>query len=156
MATNVKVPRKRAEPSEAGIDAWAYFLRGHAGLMRELDAELQAEHGYSLGDFDVLVQLALSDEGRLKMCDLAAAIVLSPSGLSRRVDRLERTGLVARERGSTDARNVEARLTPAGRRLYTRLRATHMAGIQERFARQFSEAELRTLGDLLGRLSDRG
>lgn len=147
---------KRTEPSETGVDAWANFLRGHARLIRELDAELQAEQGFSLGDFDVLVQLALAEEGRLRMCDLASAIVLSPSGLSRRVDRLERAGLVVRERGASDGRNVEARLSADGKRLYERLRKTHMAGIEERFTRQFSERELATLRDLLGRLNPPG
>ncbi len=150
-ATEIR-KKQRTEASELGISAWANFLRGHARLVRELDAELQDSHGSSLGDFDVLVQLAVADEGRLRMCELASAIVLSPSGLSRRVDRLERAGLVARERGSSDARNVEARLTPAGKRLYQRLRKTHVAGIEERFNSRFSDRELETLRELLGRL----
>ena len=145
--------RQDLEASERGLSAWANFLRGHARLIRELDAELQEAHGSSLGDFDVLVQLALSEEGRLKMCDLAAAIVLSPSGLSRRVDRLERAGLVARERGSSDGRSVEARLTRDGKRLYQRLRKTHIAGIDERFNSRFNDEELETLRELLGRLN---
>lgn len=145
--------KQMTEPTETGVDAWANFLRAHAELIRELDAELQGQQGFALGDFDVLVQLARADEGRLKMCSLAEAIVLSPSGLSRRVDRLEKAGLVARERGCSDGRNVEARLTAEGKRLYQRLRKTHMAGIEERFTSRFSEDELETLRDLLGRLN---
>ena len=144
--------KQDTEAGELGVSAWANFLRGHAHLVRELDAELQESHGSSLGDFDVLVQLAVADDGRLRMCDLASAIVLSPSGLSRRVDRLERAGLVARERGCSDGRNVEARLTPAGKRLYQRLRKTHVAGIEERFNSRFSGKELETLRELLSRL----
>jgi DNA-binding MarR family transcriptional regulator len=147
---------KDSELSAAGREAWSHLLRGHARLMRELDAELRAEHDFSLGDFDVVAQLSLADSGRLRMCELAEAVVLSPSGLSRRVDRLERAGLVVRERAENDARNIEARLSPAGKRLFGRLSRTHLAGIEERFAQQFSEKELATLRDLLGRLSDRG
>jgi DNA-binding MarR family transcriptional regulator len=142
--------------SEAAIEAWTHLLRGHARLIRELDAELREDHGSALGDFDVLAQLTFAPEGRLRMCDLASAIVLSPSGLSRRVDRLERAGLVVRERGCTDGRNVEARLSASGKRLFARLRTAHLAGIGERFASKFSEKELATLGELLGRLDDRG
>jgi DNA-binding MarR family transcriptional regulator len=87
------------------------------------------------------------------MCDLAAAVVLSPSGLSRRVDRLERAGYVTRERAEDDARNVEARLTPSGKRLLGGLRETHRAAVKERFADRFSAAELEALGALLGRLA---
>jgi DNA-binding MarR family transcriptional regulator len=102
----------------------------------------------------VLIQLAEAEAGRLRMCDLAAAVVLSPSGLSRRVDRLERAGLVERERGEDDARSVEATLTPEGERVLDRLRRTHRTGVKERFADRFSEDELRTLTRLLARLGD--
>lgn len=153
MATT-STAKERPELGAKAMDAWANFLRSHASLVRELDEELRAAEGYPLGDFDVLVQLAQADEGSLRMCDLAAAIVLSPSGLSRRVDRLERAGLVTRERAASDARSIEAHLTPAGRRLYQRLRKTHLAGIEERFAQRFSERELETLNELLGRLNE--
>ena len=109
-----------------------------------------------LGDFDVLIQLAEAPRGRRRMCDLAAAVVLSPSGLSRRVDRLERAGYVIRERAEHDARAVEARLTPAGKRLLGRLRATHLAGVRERFVDRFTDQELEILADLLGRLNADG
>jgi DNA-binding MarR family transcriptional regulator len=139
----------------AAIPAWRSFLRAHSLLTRELDEELRVRHAFSLGDLDVLIQLAEAPRGRLRMCDLAAAVVLSPSGLSRRVDRLERAGLVTRERAERDARSIEARLTPSGKRLLERLRETHRSGVQERFADRFSAEELETLGELLGRLAER-
>jgi DNA-binding MarR family transcriptional regulator len=140
--------------SGVALDAWRNFLRANSRLTRELDHELHESHNTSLGDFDVLIQLDLAPRGRLKMCDLAAAIVLSPSGLSRRVDRLERAGLVKRERGSRDHRNVETHLTAAGKRRLAQLRKTHLTGVKERFADRFSAAELETLAELLGRLWD--
>ena len=138
--------------TEAGLVAWKAFLRAHSRLVLALDQELRDRHGFALGDFDVLAQLAEAPRGRLRMCDLAAAVVLSPSGLSRRVDRLERAGLVGRARAERDARNVEAHLTPAGRQLLRRVRATHRGGVKERFADRFSDEELASLGELLGRL----
>lgn len=139
---------------EAGLAAWRSFLRAHARLIRELDTELQQRHDFALGDFDVLVQLSGAERGRLRMCELASAVMLSPSGLSRRVARLDDAGLVARERGAEDGRNVEARLTAAGTALLERLRETHLAGVEERFADHYSPAELERLGQLLERLGD--
>lgn len=147
--------RAPAEPlSDTGVRAWKGFLRAHARLTRALDEELRASHGFTLGDLDVLIQLDEAPRGRLRMCDLAAAVVLSPSGLSRRVERLERAGLVTRERAEHDARSVEARLSPAGRRLLGRLRTAHREGVAQRFADRFSPDELDTLAEFLGRLAD--
>lgn len=150
---NAKPTNASAPLTEDGLGAWKGFLQAHSRLIAELDEELQAAHNISLGDFDVLAQLAEAPGGRLRMCDLAAAVVLSPSGLSRRVDRLERAGLVGRERATADARSVEAHLTAAGKRLLGRLRQTHRGGVKERFADRFSAAELATLSALLGRLT---
>lgn len=147
--------RARTEPlTDTGVAAWKGFLRAHARLTRALDEELRDSHGFTLGDLDVLIQLDEAPQERLRMCDLAAAVVLSPSGLSRRVERLERAGLVARERAEHDARSVEARLSPAGRRLLVRLRTAHRTDVKERFADRFSPGELETLADFMGRLSD--
>lgn len=99
-----------------------------------------------------MVNLANAPGERRRMCELAGAVLLSPSGLSRRVDRLEGAGFVARVRAANDARNIEAGLTPAGKRLLRRLRETHLAGINTRFVERFSVDELDTLHELLGRL----
>lgn len=141
--------------SETGLRAWRTLLFAHARLTRELDAELQERERTTLGDYDVLVQLAEAPHGCLRMHELAELVVLSPSGLSRRVDRLEGLGLVRRSRNAEDARGVEASLTPQGKRVFQRLRKTHRAGVQRRFASAFSERELRELASLLGRLADR-
>lgn len=140
--------------SEAGLSAWRGFLRANSRLTATLDREMRERHGYALGDFDVLIQLAESPRGRLRMCELAEAVILSPSGLSRRVDRLEREGLVTRERAERDARNVEARLTANGRRLLNRLRQTHREGVKDRFADRFSDGELELLSEFLSRLNN--
>lgn len=138
--------------SDAGLQAWAALLESHSHLMEALDSELQSAHGVAIGDYDVLAQLTIAPGGRRRMCDLADAVLLSPSGLSRRVERLERSGLVARERSKTDARSVEAALTPQGAELFEELSRTHLAGVRRRFVDVFSAEELQSLEQLLGRL----
>ncbi len=135
-----------------GLEAWKDLLKAHAHLTRELDEELRERHSVTLGDFDVLINLANAPGQGRRMCELASAVLLSPSGLSRRVDRLERAGLVQRERAADDARNIQAGLTPAGNRLLRALQDTHLAGVKKRFVDRFSADELDTLHELLGRL----
>ena len=136
----------------AGLEAWRNFLLANARLMDELDHELRSRHDVTIGDYDVLVHLARAPGQRRRMCDLAGAVLLTPSGISRRVERLERAGLVERRRAESDARSIEAGLTAEGTRLFLRLNETHLAGVKERFVDNYSEAELEQLGELLGRL----
>ena len=153
MATKSTAAPSPAAPGSAAMDAWVNLVVSHSRLMSALDEELRAEHGSTMGDYDVFVQLSRAPGGRLRMCDLASAVLLSPSGLSRRVERLERAGLVQRRRSDDDARSIEAALTDEGKRYFRRLRKTHRAGVRERFADRFSEEELETLAGLLSRLT---
>jgi DNA-binding MarR family transcriptional regulator len=136
----------------AGLEAWRNFIWANAKLMEGLDEELRARHAFTIGDYDVLVHLARAPQQRRRMCDLAEAVLLSPSGLSRRVERLERAGLVERRRAESDARSIEAGLTAEGKSLFQQLNRTHLAGVKERFVNLFTEAELEQLAELLGRL----
>lgn len=123
------------------------LLQAHASLTRALDAELQAEQGISLTQYDVLVQLADAPGRCLRMSELADAVVLSRSGLTRLVDGLERRGLVSRERCPQDARGLEARITPEGLATRERAQATHHRGVRERFLGRLSERRLRELAE---------
>src|SRR6476469_6888164 len=78
------------------LDDWRMFLRAHAYVMARLEADLAADGQPPLAMYDVLVQLVEAPEHRLRMTDLADAVLLSRSGLTRLVDRLERSGLVSR------------------------------------------------------------
>src|SRR3954468_18690018 len=80
--------------SELELKAWGGFLRTHSTLVRELDEELTERHGLPLSSYDVLVQLEGAPDGRLRMSHLADAVLLSRSGLSRLVTRLEGQGLL--------------------------------------------------------------
>jgi DNA-binding MarR family transcriptional regulator len=127
------------------LAAWSGFLRGHAQIVRALDAELEKEHGLPLTSYDVLIQLSLAPDSRLRMFELADAIVLSRSGLTRLVDRLERDGLVEREPGEADRRQIYARLTDRGFEVLEEATPTHIAGVKERFLDRLSEEQMKQL-----------
>ena len=86
------------------LRAWRGMLRIHATLTKALDAELEAAHGLPLTSYEVLLHLDDAEGQRMRMSDLAATVILSRSGLTRLVDRLEREGLIARESCPSDAR----------------------------------------------------
>ena len=124
------------------LAAWGGLLRTHARLIRALDAELQASHDLSLVDYDVLIHLARAPDRMLRMSELADAVVLSRSGLTRRVDRLARDGLLERRTCATDARGALAAITEEGRAALARARPTHLRGVRDLFLRHFSPEEL--------------
>jgi DNA-binding MarR family transcriptional regulator len=133
--------------SDAELAAWRGFLRTHATLVRELDLELEAAHGLPLSSYDVLVQLENAPEHKMRMRDLADAVLLSRSGLTRLVDRLVRDGLIRRSTCSADARGAFAVLTSKGRRMLETARPTHLDGVRRRFLDHFDEASLARLTD---------
>lgn len=137
---------------EEELAAWRGMLRAHAELVRTLDAELAREHDMPLTTYEVLLYLNDADEGRMRMSELADSVLLSRSGLTRLVDRLERDGLLTRERCESDARGLFAEITDEGRRVFADARRTHLDGVRRLFLERFSRDELRTLGGLWKRL----
>src|SRR3954471_8287879 len=138
--------------NDAELDAWRGFLRSHATLVRELDEELTEQHGLPLSSYDVLVQLDEADDGRLRMSALADAVLLSRSGLSRLVTRLEDQGLIERAECTDDARGSFAAITELGRRRLDEARVTHRAGVRERFFDHLGERDLRNLAKAWDRI----
>lgn len=115
------------------MDAWFGFLRTHAAVVRELDVEMQAAHDLSLTQYEVLLLLARSPNGSLRLSDLAHGALLSLSGLSRLVDRLAAMGLVERAQCPEDRRSSLACLTSAGRKRFREARPTHLEGVRRLF-----------------------
>lgn len=143
---------QRSVPRPEEMASWRAFLRAHATITRALETELVAEQGLSLAAYDVLVQLAEAPDRRLRMTELADAVLLSRSGVTRLVDRLERSGFVRRTRVESDGRGVAAGLTPAGLdRLRTASR-THLRGVTEHFVQRLTPKELATLERVTSRL----
>jgi DNA-binding MarR family transcriptional regulator len=132
--------------------AWVGFLRAHHVLVGELDDELRRAHGLPLTSFDVLVQLDMAPDQQLRMSELADAVLLSRSGLTRLVERLEAKRLLERRECTEDARGAYAVLTGEGRALLTDARKTHLAGVRRLFLERFDEDELESLGNLWQRV----
>lgn len=128
------------------LRAWRGLHRVHDQLSKALDARLDAEHGLGLTSYEVLLHLSEVQECRMRMHDLAACALLSRSGLTRLVDRLERDGYLERCSCAHDARGAFAVLTPAGRAKLEAARTTYLAAVRELFLRHFSPQELERLG----------
>ena len=136
------------------LAAWSAFLHAHARVVRELERELQAEQGMALTDYDVLVQLASADERRLRMSELADRLLLSRSGVTRLVDRLEAAGMVERVTCDTDRRGQWASLTDAGHARLRTASPTHLRGVAAHFLDRLSTDELAELERTLARLAE--
>ena len=134
--------------TERELRAWRGLLRAHATLVKALDAELVAEHGLAVTSYEVLMYLADSPGGQMRMHDLASSVLLSRSGLTRLVDRLERDGLLARKACDSDARGAYACLTDAGRRKLDAARRTHLAGVRTHFLDKLDDDDMERLGEL--------
>jgi DNA-binding MarR family transcriptional regulator len=143
-------------PSSTALDAWARLLRGHAALRRSLSAELEDTHGLSVTAYEALLLLARADEQLLRRVDLAEGLGLSPSGVTRLLDGLERQGLVGKRTCASDARVTYAALTDAGRRRLEDSSRSHTATIEAVFAERYEAGELATLAELLERLPGAG
>ena len=137
------------------LDAWRALLRAHSELIRTLDRELEADQGLPITFFDVLAQLTQAG-GRLRMSELADAVILSRSGVTRLVDRMERTGLVKREHCPTDRRAMYTTITPVGKRALAKAWPVHLRGVAEHFGRHLSDEEAKTLAAALGRMVQDG
>lgn len=127
------------------LSAWRSYLRGHATVTRALETELVAEHGLSLAAYDVLAQLAEAPSRRLRMTELAEAVLLSRSGVTRLIDRLERLGMVGRCRVREDGRGVAATLTERGLDALQRASQLYVNGVARHFAERLGPGELREL-----------
>lgn len=143
-----------AKLNEAELAAWISFLRAHHHVTGRLEAELEREHGMSLPYYEVLLYLAQAPDHRLRMTDLAHSVLLSPSGLTRLVDRLERDGMVERTPCPTDARSMYAVLTEAGHERFRVAGRTHLRGIREHFLSRLDEGQRDALRCSLERLTD--
>src|SRR5436190_10143471 len=141
--------------SDTHADAWIGLLETHKRLTRALDAELEAEHGLTLSGVECLGRLAGADGRRLKLSALATATGLSLSRISRIIDTLEARELVERRSSESDARVVEAQLTPAGLELVRSAQASHFASVQQRFFEQLSPEEIETLAAVFSRFAPR-
>ena len=138
--------------SSQALSAWVAFLRGHAALTRALNAQLVADHGLTINDYEVLLRLSRAPDLRLKRVELAQSVLLTPSGITRLLDGLEAAGWVEKASCASDARVTYAVLTEAGDRKLRAAADSHLADIDRLFTGHFDEAELEVLSSLLSRI----
>ena len=150
------VPPGTPRASDWRVGVWRTFLHAHAHAIRELERELLAECGMPLGWYDVLLQLAEAPQHRLRMADLAERVLLSRSGLTRLIDRLQAEGLVRREPSPDDARGTFTVLTVDGMARLRTAAPVHLAGIRKHWLAHFDDDDLRELGLLLHRVAEPG
>src|SRR5947208_16147795 len=124
---------------ESAVRTWIRFLATHSAITRELEARLMGAHGLTLSDYDVLVQLARSSEHKLRNIELAKAVVLTRSGVTRLVDGLEKDGLVRRASCPEDKRGTLVALTDEGMRRLAEATETHLEGVRPLFLAQRGE-----------------
>ena len=128
------------------------LLRAHVATTRRLSEGLEAGHGLTLNDYEVLLHLAHAPDRMMRRVDLARSVLLTPSGITRLLEGLERCGYVERAKCESDARVTYARLTDAGHAKLSEASVTHVEEIRTHFGERFSEDELDALAGLLSRL----
>jgi DNA-binding MarR family transcriptional regulator len=134
------------------LATWLSWLRLSAELPAALNRQLQADSDLTLQDYDVLVQLSGTPEGRLRISALARAIHWERSRLSHHVKRMEARGLVVREACDDDGRGNFVALTPAGSAALDQASPGHVRTVQELFFGGLDAAERRTLGGLTAKM----
>jgi DNA-binding MarR family transcriptional regulator len=138
---------------QSRFNAWHAFLVAHAALEPILNRELEAACGLPLRWFDVLTQLRMTPHKRLSMTELASAVLLSKSGLTRLVDRIEEAGLVQRAAAPGDRRSLLIVLTPSGEKTLKRAAPIHEDGIRRHFAAYITDNEAAAVEAALGRIA---
>lgn len=137
----------------ADRQAWSGLLRVYRSIVPRLDADLEREHRLPLSHYDVLVQVANAPEG-LRMGRLAEEVLLSPSGLTRLVERLVGGGLVERRPGDTDVRQTYVAITPRGLELVADATATHLRAVGDLFLDRLDPDEKVVLARAFARILD--
>jgi DNA-binding MarR family transcriptional regulator len=136
------------------VDALSQLLGAHATLTRELSAALVAQHGLTMNDYGCLLLLHRAGEEGMRRIDLANELQLSPSGITRLLDRLMDQGLVGRGACKEDARVSYAVLTDDGLAKLREAAPGHVEDIERRLGAVLEEEEMKTLSSLLERISD--
>jgi DNA-binding MarR family transcriptional regulator len=145
MAHAHSLDEQAVQLSAVELGAWRGLLRVHAALVKALDAELASAHDLPLSSYEVLLNLESAPGHKRRMAELADSVLLSRSGMTRLVDRLERDGLLVRDHCTDDGRGCYAVLTEQGASALAQARPTHLGGVREKFLAQFADDELRTL-----------
>lgn len=146
--------RQKTGQADRRLQAWTDFVLSYNRLMRVLEGEMQMQAGITLSQYDVLLRLAETAERRMKMSELADAIVYSTGGLTRLFERMREAGLVRREPSAVDRRVIYAVLTEQGMERLRAASAVHLDGVRKHFSFYLADDEVDTVATFLGRLHD--
>lgn len=135
------------------LSSWRFFIKAHAKIIDKIEQDLTDFKCVPLTTYDVLIALFEAPDRKLRFGDLNKKVVLSKSGLTRLVDRLEREGLIRRERSEEDRRGAYAALTEEGERELRRAWPIYARGIKQYFVAPLSENELQSLCSALETLN---
>jgi DNA-binding MarR family transcriptional regulator len=144
--------RTRSDLDVLGLTTWSMLLRTHAAVVRTIEREVEDATGLPLSWYDVLLELDAADQGRLRMQELGARVVLSRTRVSRLVDEIARAGMVDKQPDPTDGRATLAVITERGRRELRRAAPVYLDRIQANFTSNLSEGQLRAVHDGLQRV----
>ena len=131
--------------------AWERTLRAVSGLLAEFDREMQDDTGITVTWYDVLLNLRHAPDMKLRMQALSDSLMLTRSGATRLIDRIEKAGLVRREPAAEDRRGYYAILTEKGLDVLTRTQKTHTAGIARHFGKHLDADERQTVFKIMGK-----
>jgi DNA-binding MarR family transcriptional regulator len=139
---------------EMGLDekrmaVWQAFLQTYTTVIPALECEMQAAEGLPLTWYNVLTHLNRDPSGGVRLQDLAEAVVLSQSGLTRLLDRMFRAGLIERKPCPHDRRGAYAVLTPKGKAALDQATPTHILGIEQHFMQHLDDEDVQALNRLL-------
>jgi DNA-binding MarR family transcriptional regulator len=136
--------------------AWAHLVKARAAIARALDTRLSAEHDLTINEYNCLLLLERAEDRRMRRVDIAEEMVLSPSGITRMLDRLEDAGLVEKAKCSSDARVTYAVLTASGRSRLKAAGKSHDAVVEEMVGGPVPARDLKRLAQILERLGAEG
>jgi len=154
QASKPAYSRQRRRLSEDELATWRAFLHAHAGVTRRLERELSDAGGLTLSELDVLIALQRADGNSLRLTDLATRVLLTKSGITRLVDRLEEMGLVERRPCPVDRRVLHAGLTAKGREAHRRTIGVHLRSVAAAFSDHVADGERGPLRAVLERISE--
>ncbi len=132
--------------------AWRGWIDAASVILRLIEQDLKAESGMTFDDYEVLVELSESTNRRMRLADLADAVVHSPSRLSQRVDRMAEKGLVRRERDDDDRRGIWAVLTDEGLAILEAAAPAHVVSVRRHLIDRLDRDSIGQLAEILPKL----
>jgi DNA-binding MarR family transcriptional regulator len=142
----------RPDRDSRWMPTWLTLVRTHTQLWEQAEAQMRRDHGLTMARYDVLAQLVTAG-GRLGLTELASSIMLSPSGLSKLLDRMDVSGMARREADPRDARAAFAVITPHGRSLAGAARRSHHDLVRRIFGEALDDRDLAELTRIMNRIS---